>query len=133
MYVSAQNVVFGWTMGITHHQHGVDNVQMIVNLALLRGMVGRPHAGLLPIRGHSNVQGIGSVGVDARAEAGDPRQPGAVASACTLPRSPGLDTMGCIEAAGRGRDGYCRLPRRQPVRQQPRRGVSRARRSAGSS
>ena len=63
MYCAAKNVVFGWTMGITHHEHGVDNVQAIVNLALLRGMVGRPHAGLLPIRGHSNVQGIGSVGV----------------------------------------------------------------------
>ena len=50
-------------MGITHHEHGVDNVQAIVNLALLRGMVGRPDAGLLPIRGHCNVQGMGSVGV----------------------------------------------------------------------
>ena len=49
--------------GITHHQYGVQNVQAIANLALQRGMVGRPQAGLLPIRGHSNVQGIGSVGV----------------------------------------------------------------------
>ena len=61
--MSARNVVFGWTMGITHHLHGVENVQMIANLALLRGMIGRPHAGLMPIRGHSNVQGMGSVGV----------------------------------------------------------------------
>ncbi len=50
-------------MGITHHAHGVQNVQAIANLALLRGMVGRPGCGLMPIRGHSNVQGIGSVGV----------------------------------------------------------------------
>ena len=50
-------------MGITHHAHGVKNVQAIGNLALLRGMVGRPGCGLMPIRGHSNVQGIGSVGV----------------------------------------------------------------------
>ena len=70
MYMPAKNVVFGWTMGITHHEHGVENVQAIVNLALLRGMVGRPHAGLLPIRGHTNVQGMGSVGVDAAAQAG---------------------------------------------------------------
>jgi anaerobic selenocysteine-containing dehydrogenase len=63
MYCAAKNVVFGWTMGITHHEHGVSGVQSIVNLALLRGMIGRPRAGLLPIRGHSNVQGIGSVGV----------------------------------------------------------------------
>ena len=50
-------------MGITQHAHGVNNVQAIANLALLRGMVGRPGCGLMPIRGHSNVQGIGSVGV----------------------------------------------------------------------
>ena len=72
MYMSAKNAVIGWTMGITHHLHGVENVQMIANLALLRGMIGRPHAGLMPIRGHSNVQGMGSVGVDAAAQAGDP-------------------------------------------------------------
>ena len=62
-YAAAKNALFCWTMGITHHAHGVENVQAIANLALLRGMLGRPHAGLLPIRGHSNVQGIGSVGV----------------------------------------------------------------------
>ena len=62
-YARAKNVVFSWTMGITHHAHGVQNVQAIGNLALLRGMVGKPGAGLMPIRGHSNVQGIGSVGV----------------------------------------------------------------------
>jgi anaerobic selenocysteine-containing dehydrogenase len=49
-YASAKNVVFSWTMGITHHAHGVDNVQAIANLALLRGMVGRKHAGLRPLR-----------------------------------------------------------------------------------
>src|SRR5690606_36657353 len=62
-YAHAKNVVFSWTMGITHHTHGVKNVQAIVNLAAMRGMLGRPGAGLLPIRGHSNVQGIGSMGV----------------------------------------------------------------------
>ena len=101
MYVDARRAVFGWTMGITHHLHGVDNVQMIANLALLRGMIGRPGAGLMPIRGHSNVQGMGSVGVT-------PQLKAAVLSrleqklGLTAPRSPGLDTMACIEAAGRG-------------------------------
>ena len=61
VYCRAKRVVFGWTMGITHHAHGVANVQTIINLALLRGMVGRRYSGLLPIRGHSNVQGIGSM------------------------------------------------------------------------
>ncbi len=101
MYMSASNVVIGWTMGITHHLHGVENVQMIANVALLRGMIGRPNAGLLPIRGHSNVQGMGSVGVTpalkkailARLEA---------RLGIRGQDSPGLDTMACMEACGRG-------------------------------
>jgi molybdopterin-dependent oxidoreductase alpha subunit len=107
-YRAAKNVVFAWTMGITHHAHGVANVQAIANLALLRGMVGRPNAGLLPIRGHSNVQGIGSMGVT-------PQLKQAVFDALEqelavrLPTSPGLDTLGCIEAAhaGRLKFGFC--------------------------
>jgi anaerobic selenocysteine-containing dehydrogenase len=88
-------------MGITHHAHGVQNVQAIANLALMRGMAGRPGAGLLPIRGHSNVQGIGSVGVT-------PKLKDAIFErlqthfGVTLPTTPGLDTMGCMEAANRG-------------------------------
>lgn len=101
MYLSARNVVFGWTMGITHHLHGVDNVRMIANLALLRGMIGRPGAGLMPIRGHSNVQGMGSVGVT-------PQLKAAVLErlqdrlGLRPPSGPGMDTMACVEAAGRG-------------------------------
>ena len=49
-------------MGLTHHEHGVRNVVALANLALARGWVGREGCGLLPIRGHSNVQGVGSVG-----------------------------------------------------------------------
>lgn len=56
IYARSRNAVFMWSMGITHHEHGTDNVSAITNLALARGMVGRPHAGLMPIRGHSNVQ-----------------------------------------------------------------------------
>jgi len=101
-YAAAKNVVFGWTMGITHHVHGVENVQAIVNLAMMRGMVGRPRAGLMPIRGHSNVQGIGSVGVT-------PKLKEAIFNrleehySLRLPTEPGLDTMASIEAASAGR------------------------------
>ncbi|MGR3809394.1 FdhF/YdeP family oxidoreductase [Jiulongibacter sp. NS-SX5] len=63
VYANSKNTIFTWAMGITHHTHGVENVEAIVNLAMIRGMLGRPHAGLLPLRGHSNVQGVGSVGV----------------------------------------------------------------------
>lgn len=52
-----------WAMGLTHHRHGVDNVLALANLALARGWLGKNGSGLLPIRGHSNVQGVGSVGV----------------------------------------------------------------------
>lgn len=101
IYCQSKNAVFGWTMGITHHEHGVENVQTIVNLALLRGMVGRPQAGLLPIRGHSNVQGVGSVGVT-------PTLKKAIFERMeselkiNLPTSPGLDTMACMKEAADG-------------------------------
>jgi len=86
----------------------VANVQAIANLALMRGLVGRPSAGLMPIRGHSNIQGIGSMGVtpklrDAIFQALE-RQ-----FAVKLPTTPGLDTLGCMEAAASGRlkVGFC--------------------------
>ncbi|WP_404403033.1 FdhF/YdeP family oxidoreductase [Pelagibacterium halotolerans] len=100
-YGRAQNAVFAWGMGMTHHVHGVENVEMIANLALLRGMVGRRFAGLLPLRGHSNVQGIGTIGVKPMVAedvfAGMER-----AFGVTLGRDKGLDTMACLEAAHRG-------------------------------
>ena len=102
MYQEAKSAVFGWTMGITHHEHGVENVRSIANLALLRGMVGRPHAGLMPIRGHSNVQGIGSMGV-APALKQDVLDNLEKHLGTTLPRTPGLDTMACMREAHEGR------------------------------
>ena len=108
VYAKAKNVVFSWTMGVTHHAHGVQNVQAIANLALMRGMVGRPHAGLMPIRGHSNVQGVGSVGVT-------PKLKQAIFDrlqnhyGVELPTSPGLDTLDCMESSfsGRLKMGFC--------------------------
>ena len=100
LYAASERTIFAWTMGITHHEHGVENVQWIVNLALLRGMVGKPGAGLMPIRGHSNVQGLGSMGV----------YPGVRAAALAkladlgvrVPEWKGHDTMAAMEAAARG-------------------------------
>lgn len=100
-YMKAKNVVIGWCMGITHHLHGTKNVHAIANLALLRGMVGRENAGLMPIRGHSNVQGLGTVGVTPalkqhlleRLE----HRLGIIP-----PKTPGLDTMACMDAAWNG-------------------------------
>jgi len=62
LYADARSAVLVWSMGITHHRFGVDNVKAIVNLALARGNVGREKTGLVPIRGHSGVQGGAEVG-----------------------------------------------------------------------
>lgn len=102
LYSRAPNAVFAWAMGITHHTHGVDNVKAIANLAMMRGMLGRPGAGLLPIRGHSNVQGVGSVGVTPKVKKVVfehlERELGV-----TDPGDEGLDTMGCMVGAAEGR------------------------------
>ena len=108
IYARSKNAVFSWTMGITHHVHGVQNVQAIANLALLRGMVGRPGAGLMPIRGHSNVQGMGSVGVT-------PKLKDAIFDRLEnhykvkLPTTAGRDTLACMEGATNGelKLGFC--------------------------
>jgi molybdopterin-dependent oxidoreductase alpha subunit len=63
MIGTAKGVVFAWAMGITQHDNGVDNVYSIANTALLSGNAGKAGAGTMPIRGHSNVQGFGSMGV----------------------------------------------------------------------
>ncbi|MFT4767952.1 MAG: molybdopterin-dependent oxidoreductase alpha subunit [Glaciecola sp.] len=101
IYARSKNAVFAWGMGMTHHRHGSENVEYIANLALLRGMLGRPYAGLLPLRGHSNVQGIGTIGVkpvlaDAVFESIE-RELGV-----SLPRTPGFDTLAALEAAEKG-------------------------------
>lgn len=107
-YAAAKRVVFAWTMGITHHANGVQNVQAIANLALQRGMVGRPGAGLMPIRGHSNVQGIGSVGVTPKLK-DTILQKLQTEYGIQLPTTPGLDTLGCMDEsmAGRLKFGFC--------------------------
>jgi len=97
-YSKAENVVFSWAMGITHHEHGVENVESIVNLALLRGMVGRKHAGLLPLRGHSNVQGVGSMGVTPVLKEKVFKNIEEFLG-IQLPKQPGLDTMASMKAA----------------------------------
>jgi molybdopterin-dependent oxidoreductase alpha subunit len=58
----ARHAILVWSMGITQHRYGSDNVRALVNLQLCRGNVGRPHTGLMPIRGHSGVQGGAEMG-----------------------------------------------------------------------
>ena len=97
-YASAGAAVFAWGMGVTHHVHGVENVEYIANLALLRGMAGRKFAGLLPLRGHSNVQGIGTIGVKP-VLAEDVLERMERTLGLKAPKGKGLDTMAAIKAS----------------------------------
>ncbi|MDR6291612.1 molybdopterin-dependent oxidoreductase alpha subunit [Inquilinus ginsengisoli] len=63
VYAAAKNVIICYGMGLTQHLHGTSNVQQLANLLLLRGNIGRPGAGICPLRGHSNVQGDRTVGI----------------------------------------------------------------------
>jgi molybdopterin-dependent oxidoreductase alpha subunit len=66
MYRRADRVIICWAMGLTQHLHSVASIQEVVNLQLLRGNLGRPGAGLCPVRGHSNVQGDRTMGINDR-------------------------------------------------------------------
>jgi molybdopterin-dependent oxidoreductase alpha subunit len=109
MYARAKSAVLIWSMGITQHANGVDNVTAIVNLALARGNVGRKGAGLMPIRGHSGVQGGSEMGAYATALPGgvavDEANAAALAEGYGIPigSRPGLTAEAMVEAATRGR------------------------------
>ena len=105
----ARTAVFVWSMGITQHAHGEDNVRAIVNLALTRGFVGRERCGLMPIRGHSGVQGGAEMGAYATAFPGglpitaENARALEAAWGFPVPATPGLTGPEMIDAAGDGR------------------------------
>ncbi len=99
---TSERMITCWAMGLTQHQNAVANVQTVVNFQLLRGQIGRPGAGVCPVRGHSNVQGDRTVGI------------GEQMSAAFLdalgkefrfepPRPNGLDTVGGLQAMHEGK------------------------------
>lgn len=104
----AKTAVLVWSMGITQHACGADAVQMILNLGLARGYVGRDRCGLMPIRGHSSVQGGAEMGAYATAFPGGKTVNTANARALgelygfDVPDWPGLATTEMVEAGGRG-------------------------------
>jgi molybdopterin-dependent oxidoreductase alpha subunit len=101
MIASSPKVVFAWAMGITQQQNGVDNVSSIANTALITGNVGRLGTGVMPVRGHSNVQGFGSMGVTVRLKQ-EIQQSLEKLLGRSLSRVPGYDTQALIAAADRG-------------------------------
>ena len=104
VYIEARSVIACWGMGITQHMHSVATIQMITNLLLLRGNVGRPGAGPCPVRGHSNVQGDRTMGIWEK-------PPTALLDRLRdvfgfePPRAPGVDVVEAIKLmlAGRGK------------------------------
>ncbi len=64
IYMASDGVIATWAMGITQHRHSVQTIREIANFMFLRGNIGRPGAGLCPVRGHSNVQGDRTVGIN---------------------------------------------------------------------
>jgi molybdopterin-dependent oxidoreductase alpha subunit len=104
----AKSAVLIWSMGITQHACGEDNVRAIVNLALARGFVGREHCGLVPIRGHSGVQGGAEMGAYATAlPGGKPITPENAAEleqhwGFEIPARVGLSAPEMLDAATRG-------------------------------
>jgi molybdopterin-dependent oxidoreductase alpha subunit len=98
----SERTIACWAMGLTQHKASVATIQEVVNFMLLRGNVGRPGAGLCPVRGHSNVQGDRTMGISER-------MPDAfldrLARACAFepPRNHGYDTVGAIEAMRAGK------------------------------
>ncbi|MET8468809.1 FdhF/YdeP family oxidoreductase [Streptomyces sp. NPDC006422] len=101
VYRDADRSIISWCLGVTQHEHGVDTVREIVNVLLLRGNLGREGAGPSPVRGHSNVQGNRTCGIDHRPSDTFLDR---LAEACEIdpPREHGLDTVGTIEAMRRG-------------------------------
>jgi predicted molibdopterin-dependent oxidoreductase YjgC len=109
MLGGARTAVFVWSMGVTQHACGEDNVRAIVNLGLSRGFVGRERCGLMPIRGHSGVQGGAEMGAYATVFPGGaavgPESAAALAAlwGFEVPASPGLTAPQMIDAAHSGR------------------------------
>jgi molybdopterin-dependent oxidoreductase alpha subunit len=105
-YARAKTAVFIYSMGLTQYEFGVDNVKMVVNLALARGMVGRKNCGIMPIRGHSGVQGSAECGADPdKLPGGVPLSPEHSerferAWAHPIPRGPGLRAAELLDRAG---------------------------------
>lgn len=105
---SNRNTIFVWSMGLTQHKHGTDTVSALMNVALSLGSIGREHAGVMPIRGHSGVQGGAEVGCVPDVFPG--ARPVSSQTAAEMrdlwgfdiPATPGLTSAEMIDAASRG-------------------------------
>ena len=102
IYMAAGSVICTWAMGLTQHVHGVETIQAISNLLLLRGNIGRKGAGPCPVRGHSNVQGDRTMGITELPEAAFLDSLKRVFG-FEPPRAPGVNTIEALEAMVSGK------------------------------
>jgi molybdopterin-dependent oxidoreductase alpha subunit len=102
MAAKARSTVICWAMGLTQHRNGVENVRELVNLLLLRGNIGRANAGVLCVRGHSNVQGDRTMGVWEQMDEGFLSRLGSEFK-FDPPRRKGYDTVETIRAMDAGK------------------------------
>jgi len=109
MLGEARTAVFVWSMGVTQHSFGEDAVRAVINLALAKGFVGREHCGLMPVRGHSGVQGGAEMGAYATAFPGglEVNAENAARLSATwgfeVPAAPGMTAPEMVDAAHAGR------------------------------
>lgn len=102
MLAASRRTVVCWAMGLTQHRHAVDTIAEVTNVLLMRGMIGKPGAGVCPVRGHSNVQGDRTMGIWEKA-------PDTFLAALehrfgiAVPRHHGFDTVNAIRAMRDGR------------------------------
>jgi molybdopterin-dependent oxidoreductase alpha subunit len=95
--LAAEKIIVCWAMGLTQHANAVDTIREIVNFLLLRGNIGRPGAGVCPVRGHSNVQGDRTMGICEKMPDAFLDRLGAEFSV-SPPRRHGYDVVGAIRA-----------------------------------
>jgi molybdopterin-dependent oxidoreductase alpha subunit len=102
MITEADSVIACWAMGLTQHRNSVATIREIVNCLMIGGHIGRPGAGVCPVRGHSNVQGDRTMGIH---EKPGPALLDALAAEFGFdpPREPGLDVVDAIAAMDQGR------------------------------
>lgn len=102
IYCRASSVIACWCLGIAHHRNSVETIQEIINLLLLRGNIGKPGAGVCPVRGHSNIKGIRLSGIGENMpvpflEAMEKQ------FSIRIPRTPGLSAVPAVRAMADGK------------------------------
>ena len=102
IYAEAERTIFTWAMGLTQHKHSVVTIQTLVDLLLLKGNVGKPGAGACPVRGHSNVQGDRTMGINEHPSPAFLDRLEAVFG-LPMPRRSGHNTVSAIQAMLDGR------------------------------